>query len=134
MDTISEAVGKDYLSPKTKEAYTILAAFDGSYPAEYSETENGKPIAEDGCGNLITTKENKAVYFWDHETDETTLIADSIEEIIEEAKDPEPVDFDESKVESSWIDPSFAKEMGIKTDEEGWIKKPKKSRWKFWKK
>jgi hypothetical protein len=40
--------------------------------------------------------------------------------------DPPPVELDPNQVKSVWIDPAFAKSLGMKVPGDGWVKKPPK--------
>jgi hypothetical protein len=62
--------------------------------------------------------------FWDHETDELTTLADSWEVFENGCKEPESIALDESNVVSAWIDPEFAKQLGIVAPKDGWKKRP----------
>ena len=68
------------------------------------------------------------MWFWDHETDELIRRADSVSELISHCTDPQPVEVDPNRVKSAWIDPKFAKSLGMKVPEDGWVKKPSKEK------
>ncbi len=125
MKTLDNILGLDFTSPHTSEVYSIVAVFDGNYPAEYDVNAHGEPIIDEACGNYITKKADDRIFYWDHETDQTVLIADNLQQVIDDSHEPEEVEFDESKVESVWICPEFAKSMGIEVPNDGWKKKPK---------
>jgi hypothetical protein len=83
-------------------------------------------LAEDVGGNCFTVAGNGAVWFWDHETDDLLLLSSSVAEFVSLCVDPPPVELDPKRVKSVWIDPAFAKSIGKKVPQDGWIKKPSK--------
>jgi hypothetical protein len=125
---LSTVVGKVFSHPVTKVEYgqiripqapTTFSTLDGtSYDA----------LAEDGCGNYFTKTEDGAVLFWDHETDELLHLADSVSEFISHCTDPQPVELHPKQVKKVWIEPKFAKSLGMKVPEDGWVKKPPKGK------
>lgn len=125
---LSTVRGKVFSHPVTKVEYgqiripptpTAFSTLDGtSYDAP----------PEDGCGNYFTKTEDSAVSFWDHETDELVRLADSVSEFIAHCTDPLPVELDPKRVKKVWIDPKFAKSLGMKVPEDGWVKKSSKGK------
>lgn len=81
-------------------------------------------FAEDDCGNAFLVSPSGAIEFWDHETDEKTELAPNWNAFSKHCHEPEPVELDESQVESVWIDPDFAQEHGLDVPRDGWKKKP----------
>ena len=79
------------------------------YPDEILEY---KIIAEDESGNYFTLESDK-VCFWDHETNDSIILANSISDFIEGCSQPSAVELKPEQVESAWIDPDFAKQFGV---------------------
>ena len=125
---LNTVIGKVFLHPVTKIEYgqiripptpTAFSTLDGtSYDA----------LAEDGCGNYFTKTKDGAVWFWDHETDELVRFASSVSEFISRCTDPQPVELNPDRVRSVWVDPNFAKSLGMKVPEGGWVKKASKGK------
>jgi hypothetical protein len=80
-------------------------------------------LAEDSCGNYFTTTEDGAVCFWDHETDDLVHLASSLSEFAAHCVAQPPVELNPGQVKSAWINPAFAKSLGMKVPEDGWVKK-----------
>lgn len=78
-----------------------------------NELKNLEVLAEDECGNYFVTIDGQ-VYFWDHETSEKSLISGSFSEFKSLCFEPEETELNDADVISSWIDPNFAREHGIK--------------------
>jgi hypothetical protein len=77
-------------------------------------------------GTIFTTDENGAVWFWDHETDDMAHLAHSISDFVARCTDPPRVELKPSQEKSAWIDPAFAKSLGMNVPKDGCIKKPSK--------
>ena len=126
-DTLNAVVGKVFTHPATKEEYGPLRLPQGTKSFSTQEGISFDILAEDSCGNCFTTAKNGAVWFWDHETDDLTELASSVSDLVAHCADLKPVEFDPKQVKSAWIDPAFAKSLGMKVPEDGWIKKRSKS-------
>src|SRR5688500_15448026 len=48
-------------------------------------------LGEDECGNFFLYAPNGSVSFWDHETDQETVLAASVEEFCDSLVEPTPV-------------------------------------------
>ena len=79
------------------------------YPHSFSGSD---VLAEDECGNYFILK-NQRVVFWDHETSEELILANDIEEFITGCTTPTEATLESGQVESTWVDPEFAKKFGI---------------------
>lgn len=123
MKDLSNIIGKEFESPHTGEVYCISELFDGDFPEGYSTDLCGSPFATDSCGNLFTTKSESRIYFWNHETDEATLIAATFDELLAGIAEPVSVELSDGQVKSVWIDPDFAKQFGVEVPADGWKKK-----------
>ncbi len=137
MNDISKILNKDFICSKTGEVYSIHFSLEGDFPEYWSKVKFGVPFARDSNGNLFTESKDKKIYFWDHETDDLHLLAKDFEEFERDCSEPQPIEVElkEGQVKSAWMDPEFAKTMGIDVPKDGWIKRPiKESKWKFWKK
>jgi hypothetical protein len=83
-------------------------------------------IAEDHGGNAFCTTKDRAVWFWDHETDDTERLAGSIADSVAQCIEPPPVRLDRKRVKSVWIDPAFAKRIAKQVSADGWAEKKSK--------
>jgi SMI1-KNR4 cell-wall len=76
--------------------------------------ERAYPIAYDEFGNFILIDEakNGAVFFWDHETSDLTLVGADFAAFLEslEPFDTESVKLKPGKVKHVWIDPDFRRQ------------------------
>jgi hypothetical protein len=68
-------------------------------------------LGEDGCGNFFLYLPDGSVSFWDHETDEETVLTASAEEFCDSLVEPAPVVLRHGQVKSAWIDPAFLAEQ-----------------------
>lgn len=123
MKDIANIQGKEYFSPITNEGYEVGEAFSGQLPEGFTIEAFGTPFAYDDCGNLFTENAKAEICFWDHETDEVAVIAKSWDAFESGCVEPEPVELKEGQVLSAWIDPEFAKQMGIEAPSDGWVKR-----------
>jgi len=105
---MNEAYGKIYTTSRGEE-FGIIREAKPPFPEELSKLQ---VAAEDECGNYFIVIDGK-VYFWDHETRENVILANSIEEFTSGCVVPTEVVLQPGQVESAWVDPEFAKEMGI---------------------
>ena len=123
MKTLSAILGKEFRSKLTGSSYGVFRKCGSSLPADFSVPRFGSPVVEDGSGNLFTQTTDGSICFWDHETDDLTVIASSWDEFVGGCVEPEEVELNPAQVKSAWIDPEFAKKMGIAVPKDGWIKK-----------
>jgi hypothetical protein len=83
----------------------------------YFETigEHAYPVALSAGGNYIVLDQGQggAVFFWDHELDEFSMIASSFVEFLDmiEPFDESSVKLAPGQVKSAWIDPNFLKQF-----------------------
>jgi len=89
--------------------YGIVRGTTEPFPEELSGLN---VIAEDECGNYFL-QENLRIHFWDHETRESTVLAQSINEFIAGCVAPSEVELEPGQVKSVWVDPEFARKFGI---------------------
>ena len=68
-------------------------------------------LGDDECGNLFLCAPDGSVSFWDHETDEETVLAASVEQFCEALVEPTPVVLRPEQVTKVWIDPEFLAEQ-----------------------
>jgi hypothetical protein len=125
---LNAVLGKVFLHPVTKVEYGRIRI--PRTPSTFSTLDGTSydVVAEDECGNYFTKTQDGALWFWDHETDELVRLAGSISEFISHCADPKPVELSPDRVKSVWIDPKFAKSLGLKVPENGWVKKPSKGK------
>jgi hypothetical protein len=126
MKDLSAIFGKQFDSKLTGASYGVFRDCGTDLPANFSVGKFGTPQTEDGCGNLVTEMQDGSICFWDHETDELTVIANSWEEFAIGCVPPREVKLEPGQVESAWVNPEFAKKMGIAVPKDGWIKKKMK--------
>ncbi len=117
---------KAFIHPVTKEEYGPIRFPSAPEKFEALDGRSFDVLAEDSCGNYFTVTKNGAVWFWDHETDDLEQLASSVSEFVAHCVDPPPVELDPKQVKSVWVDPTFAKSLGMKVPEDGWVKKPSK--------
>jgi hypothetical protein len=89
--------------------YGVIRKFEGNSPTEIS---GAKVLAEDECGNYFLDM-GGSILFWDHETNEHLLLANSLDDFIAGCATPLVVDLKSEQVESAWVDPEFAQKFGI---------------------
>lgn len=68
-------------------------------------------FAEDEGGNFFLYAPDGSVSFWDHETDDETVLAASVEEFLAALVEPTPVVLQPGQVKKAWIDPAFLAEQ-----------------------
>ena len=123
MKNISVIFGKEFDSKLTGASYGVFRECGATLPAGFSVSKFGAPLAEDGCGNLVTEVQNGSVCFWDHETDDLAVIARSWDDFASGCTTPKKVELKPEQVRSVWVNPEFAKKMGIAAPKDGWLKK-----------
>src|ERR1700733_14845177 len=119
MKDLSLIFGKEFESKLTGSSYGIFRKCGTILPSGFTIIKFGTPFAEDGCGNLFTQTQNGSICFWDHETDELTVIASSWEEFMSCCITPKEVELKPQQIKSVWVNPEFAKKMGIKAPKDG---------------
>jgi hypothetical protein len=77
---------------------------------------HGDTFAADDCGNYFVTQ-NARVLFWDHETGEFNLLADSTQDFFARLEEPRSAVLKPGQVKRAWIDPTFAKNIASEPDE-----------------
>jgi hypothetical protein len=73
-------------------------------------------IGEDSCGNQFLYSPDGCVLFWDHETDDETFLAKTINEFLGSLSPPAPVELQPGQVISAWINPAFLEEQRRKAN------------------
>ena len=68
-------------------------------------------VGEDSCGNLFLCAPDGSVSFWDHETDEETVLSATMEEFCGSLVEPKPVVLRPEQVKRVRIDPEFLAEQ-----------------------
>ena len=68
-------------------------------------------VGEDSCGNLFLFAPDGSVSFWDHETDEETILSATMEQFCDGLVEPAPVVLRPGQVISAWIDPEFLADL-----------------------
>ena len=106
---IAEMEGKVFRNPNGDE-YGVIRTLQVSRPKEFE----GEVLAEDSCGNFFVLLPSGGVIFLDHETNETTLLAESLAVFCSALLKPETMVLREGQVKSVWVDPEFAKEFGLR--------------------
>jgi hypothetical protein len=68
-------------------------------------------VGNDSCGNLFIMASDGSVRFWDHETEDETTLAASMDAFLDSLSPPTPVALKPGQVKSVWIDPKFLEEQ-----------------------
>ena len=111
---INRIEGLTYTVRETSTEYGPIRAL-GSSPNNHPLVKMGHtPFAEDDCGNAFAKASDGKILFWDHETDDLTVLANDWQEFLANCHTPKPITPDKYQVKSTWIDPEFAKEHGLK--------------------
>ncbi len=119
---LGRVLGKVFTSPSSGRTYGVIRELQGKPPVDFPT--GWTPAAEDECGNYFAVSAAGAVGFWDHETGEIELIADSVLRLYENSAAPGDVELKPGQVKSAWIDPEFARKLGLKdAPKDGWIKR-----------
>ena len=125
-DILDAVSGKVFVHPVTKQSYGPIRSSSALTSFSTLDGTSFDALAEDSCGNYFTTTEDGVVCFWNHETDDLVHLASSASEFVIHCADPPPVEFNPGQVKSAWINPAFAKSLGMKVPKDGWVKKPSK--------
>ena len=64
-------------------------------------------LGEDSCGNFFLYAPDGSVSFWDHETEEETVLAECVEAFCDSLVGPTPVVLHPEQVKKVWVDPTF---------------------------
>ena len=107
MNDLSAIFGKEFDSKLTGTGYGVFRARGAGLPEGFSNAKFGAPFAEDSCGNLFTQFPNGSICFWDHETDDLTVIAASWDEFAIGCVEPKEVKLNPGQVKRVWVDPNF---------------------------
>jgi hypothetical protein len=87
-----------------------LRPAESSFPADIASP----PFATDSCGNYFLVDLSGAVLFWDHETSELTVLAETWNLFVAALHIPEVVELKPGQVKRVWVDPEFAAKHGLK--------------------
>jgi len=79
---LSTVRGKVFMHPVTKEDYGPIRVPPASTNFSTLDGTSFAALAEDSGGNYFTTREDGAVWFWDHETDDLVSLASSVSEFV----------------------------------------------------
>jgi len=79
--------------------------------SECCRQEGSVVIGEDSCGNLFLRAPDGSVSFWDHETNDETVLTASVEVFCSSLTEPTPVILKPGQVKKVWIDPKFLAEQ-----------------------
>jgi len=107
MRDLDAVFGKEFDSKLTGSGYGLFRACGTGLPNGFSIAKFGAPFAEDSCGNLYTQVPDGSICFWDHETDDHTVIAASWEEFAIGCVEPKEVKLKPGQVKRVWVDPKF---------------------------
>ena len=121
---VARVLGLVFTDPGSGAQYGVIRRSDAG-PDHPAAVAGYAVLAEDGSGNAFLLAGDGRVAFWDHETDEVTVLAGTWPEFVRGCAEPRPVELDPEQVESVWIDPEVATEMGIQVPPDGWKKKPR---------
>jgi len=107
---IESIAGLVFRDPRGNE-FGRIRALGGSLPNEL-QSSSFNAFAEDDCGNYFV-KNLSAIGFWDHETHEVTILANSESQFLAGVVPPSSVNLSPSQVKSAWVDPEFAESLGL---------------------
>ena len=122
LPNVSPVDGLDYTHPSSGEVFGTIRLDDT--PRHLPIAGNYLAFADDSCGNAFAISPDSRIWFWDHETDELTCLADSWDQFVAGCHEPELTELPPHEVKSVWIDPEFAKQHGIDVPPDGWKKRP----------
>jgi hypothetical protein len=114
--------GKVFTHPLTGVEYGVIRLVS-SLPVAVPDNGTWIAIAEDGSGNEFRFSHGAGIAFWDHETDEQIPLAATWETFCAGCGAPSPVTLDPSQVKSVWVDPEFARKLGMQVPPDGWVKR-----------
>jgi len=92
--TLASVRGKVFRQPVTEKPFGAIRLCE---PWQIAATRDGRSwdvIAGDRGGNAFCTTKDGAVWFWDHETDDTERRAGSIAEFVARCIEPPPARFE----------------------------------------
>lgn len=78
------------------------------------DLHGSKILAEDDSGNYFI-EVHEDIYFWDHETGESNLLANSIDEFVSGCSALKDFELVLEQIESVWVDPEFSKQFSTKS-------------------
>jgi len=120
MIDLEQVIGLTFKHPETGCEYGVIRRMTGKPTPPFV---GYTPFAEDECGNAFVEANDSSISFWDHETDDLTRLAPDWKSFVANCQEPTQVDLDPAQVKSAWIDPEFAKELGLQVPPDGWQKK-----------
>ena len=121
---ISKIRGLVFTSPANGEEFGTIRSLEEDDTNEYLLKIDLVPFAYDDCGNYFCMSRQGHVVWWDHETDEISDLAPSFAEFCNHCSEGTEVELREDQIiGDGWIDPEFAKELGISVPPDGWIRK-----------
>ena len=121
MRNLEQVTGLAFTHPETGCEYGVIRRIEGKPSVT---VEGFTSFAEDECGNTFVQAHDSSIHFWDHEADELIRLAPDWKAFVANCQQPRQVDLDSAQVKSAWIDPEFAKKLGIQAPPDGWRKKP----------
>src|SRR6266436_2499823 len=89
----------------------VLFPVSSSKPRPGVSRPDSVVVGEDSCGNLFLMASDGSVRFWDHETEDETILAASVEAFLDSLSAPTPVVLKAGQVKRAWIDPKFLEEQ-----------------------
>ncbi len=122
MDNIAAIFGREFASKLANQEYGVFRKNSGRLPEGFTTEKFGTPFAGDSSGNLFTEAKDGNICFWDHETDNLTVISPSWNDFSKACVEPARVTLKEGQVKSVWVNPEFAAKLGIKAPKDGWKK------------
>lgn len=88
--------GLVFTAPDTGEEYGTIRPREIGLSPEGFPIEKWTPIALDDCGNVFAFSRDGSIAFWDHETDEITVLADSFGTFASHCAEMDDVELDRS--------------------------------------
>jgi hypothetical protein len=123
MRDIKTIEGLVFLCSSEGQEYGPLRSLDAADNSTVALPEGSVPFAEDECGNFFIMTRNGQVGFFDHETDHHVVLAENWDQFVTGCRPATPITLDPSQVRSAWIDPEFARKLGLDAPKDGWVKR-----------
>ncbi|MFH2047145.1 MAG: SMI1/KNR4 family protein [Pseudomonadota bacterium] len=106
---ISGIKGLVFTLPASGEEYGTIREYDLDFYPDGFPVDTWMPFADDDCGNIFAVSADGKIAWWDHETDEITVLSDSFEEFCMNCGSGE--DVEDGQVISTWVNPDFKPEF-----------------------
>ncbi len=116
---IQEILGMVFTSPTSGHEYGVVRDLKAETTPDFFASSSWAPFAEDDCGNFFAMSPEGRIAFWDHETDQVEVLAESFQNFCAHCSEQKEVELRDDQVKSAWIDPEFAKQLGLDAPDDG---------------